>query len=202
MGGTYPPSFNSLVEALHDPQMSSMATLHYVLLQAKRSQVPAGADTPRTRLPITKDIMRLLKRSWEAWGIHFTTVMLWAVACTCFFGFLRSGEATLPAASAYDPGAHLSISDVSVNSPTSPTKICVRIKASKTDPFRQGVTICLGKTGQEMCPVMALLSYHCTEGSVTSPAFSLRRWAATHERSCHVRDKNNCRKCEPGANGN
>ena len=155
----------------HDPQMSSMASLHYVLQGVKRSQALAGANTPRTRLPITTDIMRLLKRSWEARGIDFTTVMLWAVACTCFFGFLRSGEATLPAAPAYDPGAHLSISDVSVDSPTSPTKICVRIKASKTDPFRQGVTICLGRTGQELCPVGALLSYIARRGLSPGPLF-------------------------------
>ena len=31
-----------------------------------------------------------------------------------FFGFLRSGEATLLVASVYDPGAHLSISDIKV----------------------------------------------------------------------------------------
>ena len=59
----------------------------------------------------------------------------------------------LPAASAYDPGTHLPISNVSIYSPMSPTKICVRMKASKTDPFHQGVTICLGRTGKEVCPV-------------------------------------------------
>ena len=46
-----------------------------------------------------------------------------------FFGFLRSGEATLP--SAYDPGAHLSIEDVLVDSLSAPSKVLVRIKASK-----------------------------------------------------------------------
>ena len=90
-----------------------------------------------------------------SWDVDFNTVMLWAVACTCFFGFLRSEEATLPSALAYDPGAH-SI-DVLFDSRSAPSKILVRIKASKTDPFRLGVTICLGRTGRELCPEEALL---------------------------------------------
>ena len=36
--------------------------------------------------------------------------------------------------------------------------ITVKIKVSKTDPFRQGMTVHLGRTGAELCPVAALLS--------------------------------------------
>lgn len=47
-----------------------------------------------------------------------------------------------------------------------PKAISVRIKQSKTDPFRQGVSIYLGNS--PLCPVAALLSYlvvwHCGEG--------------------------------------
>ena len=128
-----------------DPHMSGMAVLQYVLQGVKHSQAVAGTNNPRTRLPITADIMRRLRRAWEARGVVFDTIMLWAVSCTCFFGFLRSGEATLPSASAYDQEAHLSMDDVSIDSPSAPTKILIRIKASKTDPFRLGVTVCLGK---------------------------------------------------------
>ena len=52
----------------------------------------------QARLPITTDIMRRLRRSWEARGVDFNMVMLWVVACTFFFGFLRLRKATLPSA--------------------------------------------------------------------------------------------------------
>ena len=108
-------------------------------VSATKGQTVTDADTPPARLAITTDIMRRFRRLWEARGGDFNTVMLWGVACTCFFGFLRSGEATLPLALA----AHLSISDVLVDSRSAPSKVLVRIKASKTDPFRLGVTMCM-----------------------------------------------------------
>ena len=114
--------------------------------------------------------------------------------CVHFFsGFLRSGEATLPSASAYNPGAHLSIEDVQVDSRSAPSKVLVRIKASKTDPFRLGVTICLGRTGQELCPVEAILSYISRRGLAPGP---LRRRAASYLRRSGERDTGRVRSSE------
>ena len=62
-------------------------------------------------------------------------------------GFLWSGEITIPNNSNYDPSSHLNSSDTSVDNFAMPSIIQVRIKASKTDPFRQGVNIHLGRTG-------------------------------------------------------
>ena len=95
--------------------------------------------------------------------------MLWATACTCFFGFLRSGEATVPTITLYDPSVHLSVGDISLDSQSALTKVFVRIKASKTNPFRQGISICLGKTGLELCPVAALFSYIALRGTSPDP---------------------------------
>ena len=36
----------------------------------------------------------------------------------------------------------------------------VKIKVSKTDPFRKGVTIYLGRTGDDLCPVAAIVLQH------------------------------------------
>ena len=85
--------------------------------------------------------------------------MLWAIACMCFFGFLRMGEVVVPSAAAYDPDVHLSEADVKVDSRSKPSYIEVWIKASKTDVFRKGVTVYLGATGNDLCPVAAVLSY-------------------------------------------
>jgi hypothetical protein len=97
--------------------------------------------------------------------------MLWATACTCFFGFLRSGEATVPTVTSYDADVHLSVRNVAVDSQTSPTRVLVCIKTSKTDPLRQGVTVCLGKTGLELCPVAALPSSIAMRGTAPGPLF-------------------------------
>ena len=85
--------------------------------------------------------------------------MLWAACCTCFFGFLRSGEITIPSVKDYDPGAHLSYGDVTLDSNTTPSIVQVVIKASKTDPFRKGVKVYLGRTDNNLCPVAAVVAY-------------------------------------------
>ncbi len=67
--------------------------------------------------------------------------MLWAALC--FFGFFRLGEITVPSAEAFDMGAHLSFQDILVDNITKPQALRVRLKASKTDPFRKGLVFIL-----------------------------------------------------------
>ena len=186
----------------YDPNIGDMAGLHSVLQGIKRSQAISGrgsstrtrlpvtasimrslkrsqaisgrGSSTRTRLPVTASIMRSLKHCWEAGGASFDKAMLWATACACFFGFLRSGEATVPSSSAYDPAVHLSITDVSIDSGTAPTKVLLNIKASKTDPFRKGVTVWLGRTNRDICPVAAIISYIATRGLSPGPLFRFK----------------------------
>ena len=61
--------------------------------------------------------------------------MLWAAACTCFFGFLRCREAVISSETSYDPQVNLSLEDVHINSRIQPSLVEVNIKVSKTDPF-------------------------------------------------------------------
>ena len=97
--------------------------------------------------------------------------MLRAAAALCFFGFLRAGEVVAPSDSGFDPSWHLGVADVSVDDHAHPMYVAVRIKASKTDPFRQGVTIYLGRTGGMVCPVAVLLSYIVRRGVSQGPLF-------------------------------
>ena len=76
-----------------------------------------------------------------------------------FLWVLRMGEVVVPFVGAYDPDVHLSEADVKVDSRSKPSYIEVRIKASKTDVFRKGIIIYLGVTGNDLCPVAAVLSY-------------------------------------------
>ena len=95
-------------------------------------------------LPITINIMVKIKAilSYEPRKYHNT--MMWAACCIAFFGFLRCSEFTAPSQEAYEPYTHLSYDDVAVV--TSPTLLILQLKQSKTDPFRTGVTLTLGKS--------------------------------------------------------
>ena len=65
----------------------------------------------------------------------------------------------------------LSVQDVSVDSYEQPSMVTVHLRQSKADPFGSGVDIHLGKTGQEICPVSALLSYMVRRGQQPGPLF-------------------------------
>ena len=125
---------------LGNPHMEDMARLEYVVRGVKRL---ASAPT-RTRLPITLTLLAQLRCSWLTSQSGRDALMLWAAATMCFFGFLRAGEVVVSSDSAFDPSIHLTVKDISVDSHSSPSYIAVNIKASKTDPFRRGVTIYLG----------------------------------------------------------
>lgn len=135
-----------------------MPRLEYVLAGVKRAEAHTGAS-PRRRLPITLDIMQLLQRAWVGEQPHEDGTMLWAAACIGFFGFLRSGEFTVPSPATYDPEVHLNLADLAIDNPDTPTVVCISIKQSKTDPFRQGARIYLGRTEKIVCPVRAIINY-------------------------------------------
>ena len=99
--------------------------------------------------------------------------MLWAACALAFFGFLRCSEFTVPSQEEYCPTSHLSLEDIVIDSRISPTMIQVTIKQSKTDPFRVGCKLCLGKTGRDICPITAILPYLAIRGDTYGPLFIL-----------------------------
>ena len=160
-----------IVNGLGDPFTASWPLLEYTLRGIKLRQAKHRDTRAKKRLPITPDILRKLKMSWEMDRHNPDFIMLWAASCACFFGFLRSGEVTVPSMREYDPDGHLSEGDVSLDSQSEPSVIRIHIKASKTDPFRKGVYVYLGKTGNELCPVMAMAAYMAVRGRLSGPFF-------------------------------
>ena len=157
----------------HEPHTESMPRLQRVIKGIRALQGKAGR-TPRQRLPITPAILWQLKKVWEGEGINWNTGMLWAACTVAFFAFCRSGEITIPSEAGYDPSAHLSYGDISVDNCKHPSIIFMRLKRSKTDQFRQGVSISIGATNDDLCPVAALLSFLAIRGPGEGPLFKRR----------------------------
>ena len=160
-----------IATGLGDPRISRMARLEQVLrgikmVQSQRSQYHQG------RLPITPELLRKMKLSWGTG--NWDHIMLWASATLCFFGFFRSGEITVPSQSSFDRDVHLSFGDVSVDNQESPRQLRVHLKASKTDPFRAGVDVFVGATGNDLCPVSAVLSFLVVRGAAPGPLFKFQ----------------------------
>ena len=102
------------------------------------------------------------------------TKLIWAACCLCFFGFLRAGELTVPDGCSFDPRSHLGVGDVAVDDKKLPSLIRIRIKQSKMDPFRKGVNIFIGRTGNELCPVAAMLDFLRVRGMDAGALFTFR----------------------------
>ena len=85
------------------------------------------------------------------------SLMLWAAMTLAFFGFLLLGELTCN--STFDPKHLLMNSDITFMPRSSPKYMLVQLKVSKTDPFRQGQAIVIGKTNSPLCPISAMVAY-------------------------------------------
>ena len=140
-----------------------------VLKGIKLSQ--AKSRPPHSRLPITSSIMCKIRSVLAKTPNDYNNIMLWAACCLAFFGFLCCSEFTIPSQDTFDDAVHLSFNDISVDDKQNPKVIAIRIKQSKTDPFRKGVTLMLGKTENKVCPVSALLPYLAIRGSKHGPLF-------------------------------
>ena len=108
---------------------------------------------------------------WSKESQSYDSVLWWAACLTGFFGFLRSGEFTVASGVRFDPEVHLALSDLSFDTLPYPTMALLRIKQSKTDPFRRGHTVVLGRSHSDLCPVASLLSYLVIRGMRRGPLF-------------------------------
>ena len=101
--------------------------------------------------------------------MHFQDkAMLWAAMLTAFHGFLRVSEYTASHIRKYNPLTTLSFKDITLT----PSAILMHIKASKTDPFRQGTTIYLYRNNTPLCPVNALTYYVSSHKTKSGPLFA------------------------------
>lgn len=158
-----------LTRGWSDPPMRTLR-LDLVLNGIRR----AKARPPKVKLPVTPLILKLIHGVLVQQETERDNLAVWAACCLGFFGFLRTAEFTVPQRSAVDPMTHLMVDDIAVDSHTMPSLLQVRIKASKTDQFRQGTSLFLAATGNELCPVAAMLNYLAKRPTHKGPLFVLQ----------------------------
>ena len=155
---------------LPDPRdQSSLPVLKRVQAGIRRARMMKGSS-PRIRLPITAHILRQIHADLVRTSNPNRTA-LWAIACTAFFGFFRLGELLPESAGAFNPSTSLAWGDIAVDSQVNPSMVRIHLKKSKCDQFGAGVDIILGRSGQDLCPVSALLSFISARGSTPGPFF-------------------------------
>ena len=147
-----------------------MPRLELILRGIKSTQAKQGR-IPKRKLPITPIMLQHMRAMWSRIGTDYEETMLWAAAVTCFFGFMRAGEVLLNAKDKFDPSYNLSFADVASDSRSKPSFIQLTLKGSKTDPFRKGVNIIIGRTGDRLCPVEALFKFLMLRGNKDGPLF-------------------------------
>ena len=96
--------------------------------------------------------------------------MTWAATTFAFFVFPRLRGLTCD--STFSSDIHLSLGDVNFRpSWGNPEHPSVRIKGTKTDPFRSGQIILIEKTNESVCPVKAMKTFISVRNSTSGHLF-------------------------------
>lgn len=163
----------SAVRSLHidegfpDPLLNCLR-LQRVVRGIKRAQ----GSSSYSRLPITDGLMMVIFKSLDLSVPDHC--MFWAACTLGYFGFLRSAEFTVPNLASFSSTLHLCVQDIAVDSATDPSCLRIKIKASKTDPFRKGCFIHIGKGRFPLCALQAVMQYLSLRGSSGGPFFLLQ----------------------------
>ena len=105
---------------------------------------------------------------------HFASVRSPTACYLAYFGFLRSAEFAVPRLSSLLLDIHLGVLDIAFDSAVAPICLRVRIKGSKTDPFRKGCSIHIGRGKYPLCAIQALADYLAIRGNAEEPLFLFR----------------------------
>ena len=128
----------------HINPISNFERLKLVIKALKKRSAPT-----RKRSPVSVSMLRSIHQVLQTG--HFNDTALWAMIAIGFFGFLRVSEFTVEGS--FDPHFDLCLEDLSLG--TDFSHAALRLKSSKSDPFKKGCSIVLGSTGQELCPIRA-----------------------------------------------
>ena len=163
-----------IMRGLPEPRQGSfLPRLRLLQSGVRRDRAQQGLPPARSCLPITPNILLRIYANWSGAlrATEFDTVMIWSTMVTCFFGFFRAGELTVPTEASFDSTAHLAWGDVAVDEASPPSMVRVFLKRSKADQFGQGVAVFLGTSSNALCPVSAILAYVARRGDTPGVFF-------------------------------
>ena len=136
--------------SLVDLGLDDLDAFHHPLLERTITGIKRfyGETEKRERLPITRDILTRLITTFDV--NNQTGATLHAAYCLAFAAFLRSGEITYSLKDLSDPAFasyHLTRRSIQLET----DKLYVSLPASKTDPFRKGITLTVAASHDEAC---------------------------------------------------
>jgi hypothetical protein len=153
----------------YNSKFSEFKRLYLLMRGIKRSQ--GLRFHKKKRLPITPVmLMEMKSRLFNSSRRFGDKKMVWAAMMCAFFGFLRISEYTSGRAKTYDQCTTLCVADITFNKDRDSCNM--QLKASKTDPFREGVQIRLEENKSQLCPIQALQHFLSTHPTHTGPLFT------------------------------
>ena len=124
-----------------------------LLLRGIRRKQGNSRTRPK-RLPIMLEDLNNLCLWVETNLLTYDAALFRAAFLLAFFGLLRVSEFTCSSISEFRENVDLAVDDVFVD--YNAGLLRVRIKISKSDPFRQGFVLRIAKTRERLCPFSAM----------------------------------------------
>ena len=148
--------FEYMIQGVTSPIVNmNFQRLHAAMIGIKRIQ---GVNR-NPKMPITGDILVQLCQSLDkGYFDMYTNALMKAMILLAYFGFLRCGEFTVTNKFAHDE--NLTLSDIVIYE----DHLSILLKQSKTDPFRQGVSLLVFKTGSSLCAYEGIVKYKQIRG--------------------------------------
>jgi hypothetical protein len=129
------------------------------LLQGKKNldNISDRSNNKAKRLPITMNVMRLLKEEIRVWNVSLDQKLLaWAIATVAFHGAFRIHELLCRVESEFEPDFTLLNQDIKVKSDELGAKsLEVKLKCPKENRNGKAVMVDIFESGGTLCPVKA-----------------------------------------------
>jgi len=110
-------------------------------------------DTSRMEISLSTDKLSRMQEMLKAW---LSRKRRFCHQHTRFFGLLRVSEFITSSPNHVNLSTDLLLSDIAIDNHVSPQVIRITLKQSKTDQYRQGTHVYLGRISHQVCPVKAL----------------------------------------------
>ena len=135
-----------------------LVQLQCILKGSKKSQ--SSVLCRKERLPITFDILVKLIKQFATSLCIYDSIMYSAICSMAFFGFMRCGEFTILSNTKFEPSSNLCVGDIDVSKTD---RLVIKLKQSKADVFRKGITISIGSVESQdptvLCPYKCMVGF-------------------------------------------